>query len=151
MIYKAVTIDAQGMITGVHESLSPIGVEAFLQSPIFAGCAVITIDENTEYSSGHKMAEYTAAGALKPLIDRITEGLVPVPEGYELVNGALVAVNVPATQAPASLQETLAQAQTRADAQQALIEAQAAKLTALTEQNTFYEGLIMEMAQLVYA
>jgi hypothetical protein len=101
-MYYALTINADQIITGVHESASPIAETTFAENPELAEDTVLPIDEPNEYQAGQPMAAYTD-GVLRPLIDRINEGLASVPEGVELIDGELVKTDVPVEEAPPKL------------------------------------------------
>ncbi len=93
-MYYAITI-LDGKITAKHESGSPITDTTFDANPEFAGQEVIETTEASEYASGFLLAEFTADGVLRPLIDRINDGLATVPDGMKLIDGQLVADEVP--------------------------------------------------------
>jgi hypothetical protein len=112
-MYYAITINADQIITGVHESVTPITETTFAENPELAEDTVLPIDEPNEYQAGQPMAAYTD-GVLRPLIDRINEGFAPIPEGSELIDGELVETNIPETEAPATLLSKLDMAEQRA-------------------------------------
>ena len=121
MMYYALTIK-DSIITGVHESESPITDKTFENNPNLAGQEVMSF-KNAEYSEGHKLAEYTD-GVLRPLIDRINEGLTDIPEGFELIDGELVNLDVPIEDAPPKILDILS----ASDAKIAALETELAAL-----------------------
>jgi hypothetical protein len=78
-MYYAITV-AGGLITGVHESVGIITEDTFFDTD-YAGQAVIDIPENTYTSieSGKYLGEYDEDWELKPLSQRVAEGLVVIP------------------------------------------------------------------------
>jgi hypothetical protein len=99
MYYALTTKD--GIITGVHESEMPITGKTFDKNPELTGQEVLPFTSG-EYREGHSLAEYTD-GKLRPLLDRISEGLANIPEGFELIDGELVKTDVPVEEAPPKL------------------------------------------------
>ena len=106
-MYYAITIK-DGIITGVHESEKPITDKTFALNPKLAGQKVMPFTSGG-YREGHALAEYTD-GKLRPLMDRIAEGLAEIPEGFELIDGELVKRDVPAEEAPPKLLDLLSAA-----------------------------------------
>ncbi len=82
-MYYAVTTD-RGRITGVHESSFPITSGTFAESPLLAGQEVIPVDDvqRIRIEEGRYIDEYTEDWILKPLQQRVDEGIIVVPEGY---------------------------------------------------------------------
>lgn len=101
-MYYAITIDSSGRITGRHESAVELTADVF-SGGAFAGQDVVPVAQGTQYQAGYLLAEYDQDGHLRPLIDRILEGLTPVPDGYELIDGELVQTQVPEAEAPPTL------------------------------------------------
>lgn len=93
MIYYAITIK-DNVITGVHESALPIGAETFAGNPWLREHEVRAIESGTDYQAGRHLAEY-AGGKLRPLTERIKEGLAEVPPNHELIGGELVKTDAP--------------------------------------------------------
>lgn len=105
-MYYAITV-RDGLITARHESRTPITGETFTESTRFAGQEVLPVGPETEYAGGYRVAEYDAAGLLRPLVDRIRDGLREVPAGFELIDGSLVPVAVPEAEVPPTLAQRL--------------------------------------------
>lgn len=101
-MYYAITIDGDGRITGRHESVVEL-TAAIFAGGAFDGQELMPVTQAQEYRAGHLLAEFDADGKLRPLIDRILEGLTEVPEGYEVIDGDLVQTQVPETEAPPTL------------------------------------------------
>lgn len=117
-MYYVITVK-DGVITGRHHSTMPITADTFATSSVFAGHTVQGIDPRTEYTAGFMLAEYTAEGALRPLVDRINDGLAKVPDGFELIDGELVQTQVPEAEAPPTLMARVVAAEERAQAAEA--------------------------------
>lgn len=114
-MYYAITIDHDGRITGRHESVVELTADVFADG-IFAGQEVRAVAQGTEYRAGYLLAEYDADGALRPLIDRINDGLTAVPDAWELIDGELVLTEVPEAEAPPRLLERVLGAEAKAEA-----------------------------------
>ncbi len=83
MLYYAITV-ANGIITGRHESAQPIAPETFAASRIFAEHDVFDVPEDADIIDGLPLASYNDDWTLKPLSQRVAEGLVTVDAGYVL-------------------------------------------------------------------
>lgn len=88
-MYHAITI-LDGRITARLESDVPITAD-LLNGGRLAGHGIQEISAESQYEEGYQVAEYTPDGTLRPLLERINDGLAVVPDGYSLVNGQLVA------------------------------------------------------------
>ncbi len=82
-MYYAITV-ANGIITGRHESAMLMTAETFSASKAFAHHDVISIPENVNITEGLPLASYNNDWTLKPLSQRVAEGLVTVEQGYTL-------------------------------------------------------------------
>lgn len=152
-LFYAMTV-RDGVITGVHESAQEIAPDIFADNAEFGGDAVVQLgQEKKEYAAGYKLAEYDEDGKLRPILDRINDGLTPVPEGYELVDGELVEITAPAEEAPLSIAEKIEEVEAlkaqlnTVQHEKALMQA---KINALTETNEMYGDLIQELALVAY-
>ncbi len=83
-MYYVITVK-DGIITGQHESLQPITKETFINT-VYEGHEIINVQENVNVQYGISVASYTSDWKLKPLSQRVEEGLVEVPEG-KIVDG----------------------------------------------------------------
>lgn len=154
-MYHAITIK-DGRITGRHQSIAEITTDTFAQSPAFAGHQVQAVDAATEYAEGQLMAAYDPAGILRPLIDRINEGLAQVPDGYELIDGQLVETALPEQEAPPTLMARVQAAEAKAaDAEHKALTAHALEVkasravyTALLANNTITDAVASTLPEL---
>lgn len=112
-MYYVITVK-DGLVTGRHESTTAITADTFATSDIFAGNIVQEIEPDSEYRAGFQLAEFDAQGKLRPLIDRINEGLAEVPAGFELIDGELVETLVTETEAPPTLMARVVAAENKA-------------------------------------
>ena len=108
-MYYALTVDGS-VITGVHESLEEITQGHFAAHPGLVSHQIIPLDDPAEYTTGMDIRCFNEDGTLKPLVWRIGNGYTEVPHGYELVDGELVASNVPEAEAPVTLVERVLEA-----------------------------------------
>lgn len=128
-MFYAITVK-DNIITGVHESEMPITETTFVKNSDLSAHDVMLVKNVAEYQRGYKLNEYTD-GILRPIVDRINEGLVDIPDGYELIDNELVKRNVPVEEAPQSLQMILAQLLSENVAMKAKLDAQAVNIKAL--------------------
>lgn len=132
-MYYAITIDADGRITGRHESTMALTAEIFAGGA-FDGQEVRAVDAATEYAEGQPLAAYDPAGMLRPIIDRIKEGLTEVPQGFELVGDELVELSAPATEAPPTLAQLVEKLMAANEDMRARLDAAFAPMANLLEQ-----------------
>lgn len=111
-MYYAITVK-DNAITGVHESIVPITETTFAKSPFTSDHTVIPLTDPAEYQSGQDIRSYTD-GVLRPLIDRINDGLSDIPNGYELIDGELIKTQVLEADAPPTLMAKVLAAETSA-------------------------------------
>lgn len=104
-IYRAIVLDTDGTILSVLDSEKKITPELLTKTP-YSGKDIRAI-ETGEYASGHKLAEYTPDGKLRPILDRVKEGLCEPPLGYQLLDGELVPSNPTPKETPKYLQDTI--------------------------------------------
>lgn len=107
MIYYALTINKDNIITGVHESVHPIAADAFSANPALSGDTVVVIDSQAEFQAYVDIRCYNEDGTLKPLVWCIENGFMPMPPNKEIINGELVDKEVPAEEQPQTLKEYL--------------------------------------------
>lgn len=144
-MYYAITIDSDGRITGRHESAREL-TESVFSSGAYAGQEVRPVTQAQEYRAGYLLAEYDQDGRLRPLIDRILEGLTEAPDGYEVIDGELVQTQVPEAEAPPRLLERVLGAEAKAEA--ITIPAKAARVMfqALAKNDTITEADALDNA-----
>ena len=126
-MYYALTIK-DGIITGVHESEKPITDKTFANNPELSWQEVMPFKDG-EYREGHSLAEYTD-GKLRPLLDRITDGLAEKPQGFEIIDNELVKMDVPVEEASPKILDILS----ASDAKIAALEAELAALKPIMQQ-----------------
>ena len=113
MIYTALTIRGD-LITGVHSSTMPFTPDQFERNPKLANDIVVPF-ESGEYRAGHDLREYMN-GKLRPLADRISDGLTSIPSGYEVIDGQLVKIDAPIEDQPQSIHQRIEDADARISA-----------------------------------
>lgn len=138
-MYYVITVK-DGLVTGRHESTTAITADTFATSDIFAGNIVQEIEPDSEYRAGFQLAEFDAQGKLRPLIDRINEGLAEVPAGFELIDGELVETLVTETEAPPTLMARVMAAESEAEAAGVSDKAARVMFRALAANNTITEA-----------
>ena len=106
-MYYALTINADQIITGVHESMHPIAADTFSANPVLSEDTVVVIDSMAEFQANVDVRCYNEDGTLKPLIWCIENGFMPIPPNKEIINGELVDKEVPAEEQPQTLKEYL--------------------------------------------
>lgn len=111
-MYYAMTIK-NSLITGVHESMTPITATTFAKNPAMADNEVIALEEPMEYASGMDIRAYNEDGTLKPPVWCIENDYMELPTGYEIIDGELVKTNVPEVEAPATLMDRIAKSDAR--------------------------------------
>ena len=129
MIYNALTIK-DNIITGVHTATKPIEQGHFERSPKYADDTVVPFGAG-EYAQGHHLDEY-ADGILRPIVDRIVDGLAAVPDGFELIDGELIKRDIPVEDAPPTLLDMLTAANTEIAALKSKLAALEPTISALT-------------------
>jgi len=103
-MHYALTVDGS-IITGVHESLEKIEQGHFATNPGLASHQIMPLDDPAEYVVGMDIRCFNDDGTRKPVVWLIENGYLEIPEGYELIDGVLVASNVPESEAPLTLVE----------------------------------------------
>lgn len=106
-MHYALTINADQIITGVHESIAPILTDAFAANPELADDTVVSIPSPAEYQIYTHILCYEEDGTLKDLVWCIENGFMPMPPNKEIINGELVDKEVPAEEQPQTLKEYL--------------------------------------------
>lgn len=107
MIYYAITVNAQDIVTGVHECATPFLTEHFQHSEDFKNDSIIPIESEIDGIVGLPLAALSEDYTPKPLEWLIENGYAECPPGYELVDGGLVEVDLPATEQPPTIRDPL--------------------------------------------
>ena len=106
-MYYALTINADQIITGVHESVTPITETTFTANPELADDTVIIIPAPADYQTYTHILCYDEDGALKDLVWCIENGYMELPSNTEIINGELVDKEIPAEEQPQTLKQYL--------------------------------------------
>lgn len=107
MMFYALSINKDNIITGVHESLMPIPANAFKESAEFADDTIVVIDSPAEFQTFMDIRCYNEDGTMKHLVWCIENGYIPLPFGKEIINGELVDKEIPVDKQPKTLKEYL--------------------------------------------
>lgn len=118
-MHYALTVNSYGIITGVHESEKPIAPTQFAKNPRLCADGVLLIPEGGEYRTGLHILCYNEDGTQRPDVWCIENGYMEMPDGYEIVDGELVKTNPPASDAPQTWKDFLAQETERIEAETA--------------------------------
>lgn len=95
-MHFALTINSDGIITGVHESRLPINETTFAANPELSSDSLRQIDSPAEYRIGEHILCYDEKGARKPDVWCIQNGYMQLPPFMEIVEGELVHRDTPA-------------------------------------------------------
>lgn len=95
------------VITGVHECLRPITPETFENSLRYAGQDVMAIPARGTYRTGMDIRCYEKDGTLKDELWCIQQGYMALPPGKEIIEGKLVDVEIPETEAEETVKQIL--------------------------------------------
>lgn len=108
-LYFAITVNQEGFVTGMHACSNPMEQGFFAGSEEFSGDTVIPVDEMKTGILGLPLAALNEDYTPKPLEWRIENGYTLCPPGYELIDGELVKVDLPAEEQPPGIRQTLEQ------------------------------------------
>lgn len=111
-MYYALTI-MDNTITGVHESMTPYTSSTFVENPRFASHQVVTIQDPMQFQTGVDIRAYNEDGTMKDEVWCIEQGYMPMPNGYEIIDGALVKKDIPEAEVPLTWKQFLANETTR--------------------------------------
>lgn len=106
-MFYALTVNADHIITGVHESMNPIAADAFSANPDLSEDTVVVIESPAEFDSFVDIRCYNEDGTRKPLVWCIENGFMPMPPNKEIINSELVDKEIPAEEQPQTLKEYL--------------------------------------------
>ncbi len=107
MMYYALTINADLMITGVHESVTLILTDTFAANPELADDTVIIIPAPADYQTHTHFLCYDKDGTRKPDLWCIENGYMELPPNKEIINGELVDKEIPAEEQPQTIKQYL--------------------------------------------
>lgn len=122
MIYYAITVNAQDIVTGVHECLTPFSAKHFERSPDFASDRIIDIPNDITGIVGLPLAALNEDYTPKPIVWLIENGYAECPAGFELIDGELIRQDAPAEELPPGIKKRLEIADARISALEAEIE-----------------------------
>lgn len=106
----ALTINADQIITGVHESVTPILADTFSANPELADDTVIIIPAPADYQTHTHILCYDEDGTRKPDLWCIENGYMELPPNKEIINGELVNKEIPAEEAPPAIMAVMREA-----------------------------------------
>ena len=106
-MYYALTINADQIITGGHESVTPILTDTFAANPELADDTVVTISAHADYQTYTHILCYDEDGTRKPALWCIENGYMELPQNKEIINGELVDKEIPAEEQPQTLKQYL--------------------------------------------
>ncbi len=106
-MYYALTINADQIITGVHESVAPILTDTFAANPGLVDDTVIIIPAPADYQTHTHILCYDEDGTRKPDLWCIENGYMELPPNKEIIDGELVDKEIPAEEQPQTLKQYL--------------------------------------------
>lgn len=106
-MYYALTINTDQIITGVHESVTPILTDTFSANPELSEDTVVSIPAPADYQTYTHILCYEEDGTRKPDLWCIENGYMELPPNKEIINGELVDKEIPAEEQPQTLKEYL--------------------------------------------
>lgn len=95
-MHYALTINSDGIITGVHESRVPINETTFAANPELSSDSLQQIDSPAAYRIGEHALCYDEKGTRKPDVWCIQNSYMQLPPFMEIVEGELVHRETPA-------------------------------------------------------
>lgn len=104
-MHYTLTINADGIITGVHESISPISETTFAANPEFSSDSLRRIEAPAAYRIGEHVLCYDENGKRKSDVWCIQNGYLALPPFMEIVDGELVQKETPAEERSPTLEE----------------------------------------------
>lgn len=122
MIYYAITVNAQDIVTGVHECATPFLTEHFQHSEDFKNDSIIPIESEIDGIVGLPLAALSEDYTPRPLEWLIENGYAERPPGFELIDGELIRQDAPAEELPPGIKKRLDIADARISALEAEIE-----------------------------
>ena len=104
-MHYALTINADGIITGVHESRVPINETTFADNPEFSSDSLRRIDAPAAYRIGEHALCYDENGKRKSDVWCIQNGYISLPPFMEIIDGELVQKETPAEERSPTLED----------------------------------------------
>ena len=89
-MHYALTINSDGIITGVHESRLPINKATFAANPELSSDSLRHIDSPADYGIGEHILCFDETGVRKPDVWCIQNGYMELPPLMEIIEGELV-------------------------------------------------------------
>ena len=106
MVYHALIIN-DGIITDVLDSDKPVTSGMFSENQEYINCEIVQISDRKEYQAGQPVLAYTPDGVLRPIEDRINNGLAEIPPGFQMFDGKLMPNNITEEDAPKTMIEKI--------------------------------------------
>lgn len=104
-MHYALTINKDGIISGVHESRVPINETTFAANPELSSDSLRQIDSPAEYRIGEHILCYDENGTRKPDVWCIKNGYMELPPFMEIVDGELIQKETPAEERSPTLED----------------------------------------------
>jgi hypothetical protein len=130
-MYYALTISQNQIITGVHESMTPITGKTFKANPELTEDIVVVLDAPMDFRTGEHILCYEKTGVRKSDLWCIENGYMELPQTKEIIDGVLVDKSVTVEDAPPKLMDRLIAAETAAKQAQDRVTALETELAAL--------------------
>ena len=148
-MHYALTINTDGIITGVHESRVPINETTFAANPELSSDSLQQIDAPAAYRIGEHALCYDENGARKPDVWCIQNGYMQLPPFMEIVDGELIQKETPAEERSPTLEEyfreIVKEARDETKAQMDALQQDAYRMSETAKQAS--EALVDEVAQ----
>lgn len=108
MMYFAITVNTDQIITGVHESVTPITSSTFAGNPSLAEDSVVAVENPNDLQAGIDVRCFNEDGMSKPIVWCIENGYMALPPNSQIIDGELVFREMPPEEAPLTLEEYFA-------------------------------------------
>lgn len=112
-LYFAITVNQEGIVTGMHTCSNPMEQGFFAGSKEFSGDTVIPVDEMKTGILGLPLAALNEGYTPKPLAWLIENGYAECPPGFELIDGELIEITAPIESQPQSIRQKIEDADAR--------------------------------------
>ena len=148
-MHYALTINADGIITGVHESRVPINETTFAANPELSADSLRQIDAPAAYRIGEHILCYDENGARNSDVWCIQNGYMELPPFMEIVDGELVQKETPAEERNPTLEdffrEIVREARDEAKVMVEMVQQDAYRMSETAKQAS--EALVEEVVQ----